>query len=466
MKEFDVIVIGAGSGLHISSAAAEQGLSVAIVEEGPMGGTCLNRGCIPSKMIIHSADVAETISTSHLFGVISKIQKIDFARVTRRASAAVDKEAREIEESIRHAKNMELFKKRGRFVGERTIAVGSKKIRGRKVVVAAGTRPSVPLIEGLQDIEYLTSDNAMRITKQPKSMIILGGGYIAAELGHFFGALGTKVTILQRSVMLREEDREIAEAFTHAFSKKHKVVLGYTPKEAKKKSGGIYIIAENQKKRQIKLSAESLLVATGRVPNTDLLDVKKGGIAVNEKGFVKVNKFLETTAPGTWALGDIVGKYLLKHSANLEAEYVWHNAFTKHKHPVDYWPMGHAIFTSPQIAAAGYTEQELQEMKKDYAKGVYHYKDTGMGLAIAEENGFAKILADRRSRKILGCHIMGPEAPTLIHEAIIAMKCGLTADQLAGTVHIHPAASEVVQRAAGSIDWGREAEQRFMGYKE
>ena len=453
MKEFDLIVIGAGSGLNVSSAAAAQGLHVAIVEDGAMGGTCLNRGCIPSKMILHSADVVETIGRSSIFGISSKITGIDFAKATLRASNTVDKDARSIEQGILDTENMELFKSKARFVSERTLSVGGKTIKGEKVVVAAGTRPSIPPIEGIEGVRYLTSDNAMRLTKQPKSMIILGGGFIAAELAHFFGALGTNVTIVQRSVMLREEDREIAETFTRIFSRKHTILLGYSAKSAKQKGSSIMLVIEDQNKKTRTLEAESLLIATGRVPNTDVLDVKKGGIETDERGYIKVNQYMETTAKNTWALGDIVGRYLLKHSANLEAKYVIMNALGRSKKPIDYWPMPHAVFSSPQIAAVGYTEEELKEKKKQYAVGRYYYKNSGMGAALAEEEGFMKILADRRNRKILGCHIIGPEAPSIIHEVIVAMKAGLTADALAETVHIHPAMSEVVQRAALRIEW-------------
>lgn len=448
---FDLIVIGGGSGANVMSWAADAGHKVAIVEEGPLGGTCLNRGCIPSKIVLHSADVAETIDNAHLFGIKPRGYSVDFAAVTKRAFYHVDKEAAEIEEAIKGSENIELFKVMGKFVGGRTLAVGSKKITGGKVVIAAGTRPTVPPVDGIEDVKYLTSDNCMRLTKQPKSMIILGGGFIAAEMAHFFGALGTKVTIVQRSVMLREEDREIADAFTHIFGQKHKIVLGYSPTKVRQK--GSQIVLTTQKDKETKsFSADSLLVATGRVPNTDILEVTKGGVAVDERGYIKVNEYLETTAPNTWALGDIVGKYLLKHSANLEAEYVWNNAFGGEKKKVDYWPMPHAIFTSPQIAAVGYTEEELKEKGIDYAVGKYNYRDTGMGLAL-EADGFVKILADKKTNKILGCHIIGPDASTLIHEIILAMKLGATIEQVYDTTHVHPALPEVVQRAAGNVEW-------------
>lgn len=275
----------------------------------------------------------------------------------------------------------------------------------------------------------------------------MGGGFIAAELAHFFGQMGTKITVSQRSVMLREEDREIAEVFTDLFSKKYNLVLGWTPVEVRKSGKNISVIVQKDSKQKV-LTAETLLVATGRVPNSDILEVEKAGIAVDERGYIKTNDFLETSAPGVWAFGDIAGKYLLKHSANLEAKYVFNNLYSSKK-KVDYWPMPHAIFSSPQIASVGYSEEELKEKKISYGVGKYYYRDSGMGLAMAEEDGFVKILASKE--KILGCHIIGPDASAIIHEVIIAMKAGMTASQLAETTHIHPALSEVVQRAAANV---------------
>src|SRR3989338_7121780 len=240
MQSFDLIVIGAGSGLNVSSAVAEIGMKVAVVERGPMGGTCLNRGCIPSKIIIHSADVAETIKKSKAFGINSKINSVDFAKITSRASNLVDKEAKEIEEEINKDKNTTLFKVEAKFIGERTLKIGKETIKGNKVIIAAGTRPSVPNIEGLKDVDYITSDEALRLKKQPKTMTILGGGYIAAELAHFYGALGTKINIVQRKdVLIPNEDGEIAEEFTKVFSKKYDVFLNSDAIKVSKKNNKI-----------------------------------------------------------------------------------------------------------------------------------------------------------------------------------------------------------------------------------
>ena len=453
MQTFDLIVIGAGSGLNISSAAAEMGMKVAVVDKGPMGGTCLNRGCIPSKIIIHSANVAETIKKSKSFGINSKISSVDFRRITSRASNLVDKEAKEIEEAIIEDKNTTLLKAEAKFIAERTLKAGKEMIKGDKVIIAAGTRPSVPNIEGLKEVDYITSDEALRLKKQPKTMTILGGGYIATELAHFYGALGTKINIVQRGkFLIPNEDGEISMKFTDIFRKKYNVLTEFNATKVSKKGNKFIIVAENKKSKK-KIVSDALLVATGRIPNTDILDVKKGNVEIDDKGFIKTNEFLETTAKNTWALGDIAGKFLFKHSANLEAEYVYRNAILNEKAKVDYEAMPHAIFSSPQIAGVGLREQDLKDKRIDYAAGRYEYIKSGMGLALQDKDGFVKIFADKKTRKILGCHILGTDASTLIHEVIVAMKAGLAVDAIQDAVHVHPALSEVVQRAVNNIEW-------------
>ena len=444
MRTFDLIVIGGGSGLSVSSAAAAKGMKVAVVEEGPLGGTCLNRGCIPSKMLIHAADVAETISTSGKFGIAAKYQKIDFPRLVRHVSSVIDADARMIEKGNRSNKNITLFRGTGRFIARKTLQVGNQAITAEKIVIAAGTRPLVPPIPGLDKVKYLTSTEALRLSRQPKSIIMIGGGYISCELAHFFGALGTKVTIIEfMDRLVGNEDAEVAAAFTREFSKRYTVLLGFKAVQAAKKGKGIEVTAQKGNVQK-KLSAEELLVAVGRIPNTDILDVGKTGVKMTPKGYVQVDEHLQTSVPGIWALGDIAGNYFFKHSANLEAQYVWWN-LSGHAAAVDYTAMPHAIFSSPQIAGVGYTEQELQQKGIAYRKAIGYYKDVAMGLAFRDTTSFVKALASPDGR-ILGCHIMGPEASTLIHEVVVAMKNGGNVKDITGAVHVHPALPEIVQR--------------------
>ncbi|MBI4043845.1 MAG: dihydrolipoyl dehydrogenase [Candidatus Diapherotrites archaeon] len=451
MQKFDLIVIGAGSGLNVAAEALERGWKVAVIENGPMGGTCLNRGCIPSKMLIHHADVAQTIRDSQRFHIKSKIARIDFKKIVREVNSHVDEEAAGILAGWKNASNGKVFQATARFTGGRTLQAGSAIIQGKNIVIAAGCRPSIPPIPGLAGTPFLTSDDALRLEKQPKTMAILGGGYIAAELAHFFGALGTKVTIIQRNrLLVPDEDEEVAQAFTKEFSKRYAVHLEHViEKVAYKNKAFTLSIAKKEGGGKKTIKADQLLIATGRIPNSDWLHVKEAGVEVNEHGFVKTNPFLETTAPNVWALGDIVGNYMFKHSANYEAEIVANNLFhAEHKRSVDYTAMPHAVFSNPPMAGVGKTEQELKAENTHYSKAVYPYAHTGMGGALKDSTGFVKVLAEPETGKVLGCHILGYEAPTLLHEVLVLMRNHPNPVQaMQNTIFIHPALSEVVQRA-------------------
>ena len=449
MKKFDVLVVGSGAGLEVASFASEKDMSVAIVEEGPLGGTCLNRGCIPSKMLIHSADVVETIKSSEKFGIKSKIENIDFASIVKRVSEVVDTDSAGIEKSIRESGNPTLYKLRGKFIGSKQMQVGDEQIEADKVFIVGGTRPSTPPIPGLEDTPYLDSTKALRLEKQPEHLVIIGGGYIAAELAHFYGALGTKITILVRGErMLDNEDEEIADWFTKEFSRKYKILFK-TETEAVFYQDNKFIL--KLKGGGGKLESDQLLVATGRVSNTDILDVKSTGVETDERGYIKVNEYLETNVKGIWAFGDIIGILPFRHAANNQVGFAIKNAFTDKKVPFEPFAIGHAIFSSPQVGGVGKTEQELKKEGISYKVGRAELKNTGMGGAL-QENGLAKVLTDEKGERILGVHIVGPQASVLIHEAIVAMKANGTVKAITDTVHIHPALPEWLQRAFFAIE--------------
>ena len=226
LKRYDLIVIGSGSGLEVSSDAAGMGLSVAVVENGPFGGTCLNRGCIPSKMLIHCADIAETVRTAGLFGVKASFDGVDWDAMVHWVYEEIDADAAMVEEGNRQAENIDVYKGTGRFVDMKTLEVNGERIAADSVVIAAGTRPSLPEIPGLDGVPYLTSDEALRLPTQPRTLAVVGGGYIAAELAHFFGSLGTEVTIIHRGPrLLREEDEDVSHRFTEVYQRRFNMLL-------------------------------------------------------------------------------------------------------------------------------------------------------------------------------------------------------------------------------------------------
>ena len=465
MNKFDLIVIGSGSGLEISSEAAGRGMSVAVVEEGPFGGTCLNRGCIPSKMLIHCADVMETIQRSELFGIKARVESIDWQHIIRRAFDEVDEEARGIEEGNRQSPNITVFKGTGRFVGSKTLEVNGEQINAETIVIAAGTRPSVPDIPGLADVPYITSDEALRLPQQPRRLAIAGGGYIAAEMAHFFGALGTEVTLIhRRQLLLREEDEDVSRRFTEVYQRKFNMLLGAQVSRAGSRGNEIALeVAMNGD--TVEVVADALLMATGRMPNTDLLHVAATGVETDGRGFIKTDEYLETGVTGIWAVGDIVGKYLLKHSANLEAGYAANNIFNPdRKVPVDYWAMPHAIFASPQVAGVGLTEQEAERTGADYVAATYDYHNTAYGSSIEDRDGFVKVLADLETGAIIGGHIIGTDASILIQEVVNPMRMGLSTDAITQSIYVHPALPEVVQRAFGELGYMIDQGRRHQGH--
>lgn len=467
---FDIIVIGGGAGLDVANAAAQHGLKVAIVEKGRMGGTCLNRGCIPSKLLIHSADVMETIKRAGAFGINVERISVDYKKIVSRVNGIIDNESDSIRRALEGIDNPVLFPTEGRFIGEKRIEVDGQIIVAPKILIATGTRPAIPNINGLKDSNYVTSDQALRLEKQPETLTIIGGGYIAAELAHFFGALGSTINIIQRrELLIPSEDEDISSKFTELFSQKYNTFLGYNTESVRKNNELYHVIARKTNTgRTVEIVSDQLLIATGRIPNSDTLDLDKSGVRTNPEGFIEVDEKLETSIKGIFALGDAVGRYQFRHSANWEAQYAFNNMATTEddkKIAVDYSVIPHAIFSSPQVAAVGYTEQELKRKagvggrEIDYVKSIYPFINTAMGQAIEDREGFVKFLVERKTGRILGCHIIGTDASILIHEVLVAMKAGArgeresnnTLGNILRTVHIHPALSEVISSAAASV---------------
>ena len=461
MEKVDFLVIGSGSGLDVANAAVNQGLSVAIVEKGPLGGTCLNRGCIPSKMLLYHAEMLETIERADEFHIDATVEDVDFSAIVSEVNEEVEGDSHSIREGLRSSPNHDLYEGAGRFVDDHTVEIvggddDGTQITADTILIAAGTRPSIPPIDGIDDVDYLTSTEALQLETPPEHLVIVGGGYIAAELGHFFETFGSEVTIIgRRPNLLPEADPEVAEAFTERYADRMSVHTGHAATAVSSNDGEIIVEAKPYEYGDdggivddddtVSVTGDELLVAAGRRPNTDTLNLESTSIETDERGYVETDEYLRTTADGVWALGDIVGEYLLKHSANHEAQAVVRNRFGDDLQPVDYSAMPFAVFASPEVAGVGATEDELQAAGREYATRTYQYDQTARGSAMKAE-GFLKAIISLEG-EILGCHIIGPEASNLIEEVVVAMKSGSgTVRDIRESVHIHPALSEVVQR--------------------
>ena len=451
MTDFDVIVIGGGTGNSVAAAAAEAGQETALVEPGPLGGTCLNRGCNPSKMLIQRANVAETVRNGGRFGIDATIDGIDFEGFVEETESVLSGIAEDMAARYRETDGLTLYRENAKFVDERTLAVGDETITGDRIVVAVGSRPVVPPIDGLDDVDYLTSDDALYLDERPESLVIVGGGYIAAELGYFFEAMGTDVRIVQsHETLLPREDPEVAATFTEIARDRHEV---YTGRRGTAVSGspsdgeGVVVTATAEDGDEVEVAGERLLLAVGRRPNSDTLDLDRAGIETDERGFVETNEYLETTAENVWAMGDVAGNFLFKHSGDYEARHAIDNVVHGERRPVDFTAVPHAVFTDPQIGGVGATEAELDEEGRDYVVGKAAYADTAMGRAKKLDEGFAKVLATPGG-ELFGCHVIGHEASTLVHEAVVAMQSGEgRVEDVAGAIHAHPTLNKVMEAA-------------------
>ena len=451
MPHFDLCIVGTGSGNSIVDDRFDH-LSVALVEMGVFGGTCLNVGCIPSKMLVHPADLAASTVHANRLGVDLDLRGVRWREIQERIFGRIDPMAADGRGHRQRSDNVTVFDARARFVGPRELEVGAADtVAADRVVIAAGSRPVVPYLPGLSSVEFHTSDTVMRLSELPRSMIIIGGGYVSAEFAHVFSAFGTSVTILNRSdVLLGREDSEVAKRFTELLGRRVDVRLE-TSVEAVESTGdgGVRLQVAGQQGKRDKLETEVLLLATGRSPNGDTLDLAQGGIDADEDGLIVVDDYLRTSAEGVFALGDVCSREQLKHVANKDARVVQHNLL----HPdsmitSDRRFVPRAVFSMPQVASVGLTEAQVVEQGIDYVVSRQDYGETAFGWAMEDSDHFVKIIADARSKIILGAHVIGPEASSLIQPLIQAMSFEQPAPDVArGQYWIHPAMTEVLETA-------------------
>jgi dihydrolipoamide dehydrogenase len=447
MPHHDVLVVGGGTGNNVAAAAADAGLDTALVEKGPLGGTCLNRGCNPSKMLIQAATAANHVRDAEKFHLDTSLDEVDFASIVDDMDETLSVLADEMNNSYQEKDHLTMYRDEAMFVDERTIAVDGQEVSGEKVVVAAGSRPLVPPIDGLDDVEYLTSTEALYLRDQPESLVILGGGYIAVELGYFFESLGTDVTIVEMmDTLVPREDADVAETFTDIASKRHDVHTGYRASEVEALDDSVIVHAENEVGETIAVKGSELLVALGRRPNTDTLAVEAAGIETDDNDFIVTNDRLETSAVNVWAQGDIADNAMFKHSGDYETQVTIDNVVHDENRETDFTAMPHAIFTEPQMAGVGQTEADL-ESSREYVVGRQELSETPMGRAKKVSEGFVKVLA-APDGEILGCHLLGHEASTMIHEVVVAMRAGSgSVSDIADTIHAHPTLNKVVEYA-------------------
>jgi len=456
MKEYDVIIVGSGAGANLINDALEHNKTVALVDKGPAGGTCLNVGCIPTKMIVYPADRIMEIRESRKLGITAEIKAVDFKAIMERMRQKIKKSHDSIQNQLEKAEDFDFYGGEAHFTGDYTLEINNTTIKGKTIFLVSGARPSIPPLKGIESIEYLTNETALQLTELPESMIIIGGGYIASEFAHFFEAMGTKVVIIQKNERLvPEEEPEISELLKTALSRRMTIHIGTEATEVRQTGKVVTVLAkELASGKVIEHTATSLLIAAGRKSNADILKVENTGVKRDERGYIVVDEHLETTKKNIWAFGDAIGKKMFRHSANNEAELVWHNAIHGKKSRMNYLTVPHAVFSYPEIASVGLTEEQAIKLmgKHEVLIGKAMYTDVARGDAMRETEGFAKALVHRKTGKILGYHIIGPQASILIQEVVNAMAADGNLWSVAKGMHIHPALSEVVLKAFGKLE--------------
>ncbi|MFF5988963.1 mycothione reductase [Prauserella flavalba] len=462
MPHYDLVIIGTGSGNSIlDQRFADK--KVAIVEKGVFGGTCLNVGCIPTKMFVHAADVAATPAAGARLGVDARLERVRWPEIRDRIFGRIDPIAaggREYRIEHDDNANVTVYEGEARFTGykELTVALpgGPETLTADAFVLAAGGRAVAPDIPGLAETGYHTSDTIMRIDELPSRIVILGSGFIGAEFAHVFGSFGVEVTIVARSgALLRVEDDDVSRRFTELAAQRYDVRLNRRTTRVRRTATGVALDLEGPGGAET-VEADLLLVATGRHPNSDVLDVAKTGVTTLPSGHVEVDEYQRTKVDGIYALGDISSWYELKHVANHEARVVQHNLL----HPdepiaADHRFVPHAVFTSPQIASVGLTEQDAAARGVPYVTATQDYAGIAYGWAMEDTTSFAKLLADPETGQLIGAHIIGPQASTLIQPIVQAMSFGLDARSMArGQYWIHPAMPELIENALLNLPLG------------
>jgi len=455
--EANIVVIGAGSaGLVSAYIAAAVKAKVILIERHKMGGDCLNTGCVPSKALLRSAKIANYMRRAEEFGIESVPVKPVFNKVMQRVQKII--ETIEPHDSIERYTELgvDCVTGEAQIIDPHTVRVGDREITTKNIIIAAGARPFVPPIEGLDQITYLTSDNIWQLKQQPKRLVVLGGGPIGCELSQAFSKLGSDVTIVEMmDQLMGREDGDVAELITDNFEKSGIKVL--TKHKAIKVSNGrekvLHCESENG---VVEIPFDEILVAVGRRANSDGMGLEKLGITLRRNGTIETDDYLRTAVPNIFACGDITGPYQFTHTAAHQAWFAVVNAlfgFAK-KFKVDYRVIPWATFTMPEVARVGLNETDAKQYGLDYEVTRYGIDDLDRAIADGEAHGFVKVITPRGKDKILGVTIVGHHAGDLIAEYVLAMKYKLGLNKILGTIHLYPSLSESNKFVAGN--WKRE----------
>ncbi|HEY0798874.1 MAG TPA: FAD-dependent oxidoreductase [Candidatus Baltobacteraceae bacterium] len=446
MKRFryDLVVVGAGSGGYAAARTArDAGASVALVDHGPLGGLCILRGCMPSKTLLATSDTADEIRHAAILGIQAGEPRIDLDAVMRRKAQIIGGFAAYRAESLR---SFPLYEGRARFANAHELQVGDDVLLSAdSFVIATGSVVAPPVLPGLQEVGFIDSDEALVVGHLPKSLVVLGGGYVATELGQFFARVGVPTTMLIRGArLLSSEDDDVGDALTFYFRDEGITIESGVQLVRAERDGDEKAIVFLQDGVERRVRAQEIFSALGRVPNVASLGLEQAGVEYHLMTGIAVGPDLRTNVSNIFAVGDVTGVFPLVHVAIYQGEVAARNATAGTAERADYsLQKAHTIFTDPQVAVVGESEKSLRRAEQPYLTASYLFSEHGKAISIGKTKGFVKMLAAPGDGRILGAAVVGPEASDLIHELIVAMHYHATVREFAGIPHLHPTLAEI-----------------------
>ena len=448
---YDLVVVGGGSGGYAAARTARDlGARVAIADVGPLGGLCILRGCMPSKTLIATGDLMHEIRESDVLGVSAGEPRVDFRAMIERKREVIKGFA---DYRIEGLETFDLFPGAARFGSENELLVGDATLQASNFIVATGSVIAPPMFAGLQETGYIDSDDALDLDAPPSSMIVLGGGYVAVELGQFFSRVGVATTMLIRKPrVLSDVDDDVGFALTGYLRDEGVRVIGEATVLRVERAGSRKRVVFRKGDEERFVEAEEIFYALGRVPNVEGLGLENAGVRFHPVAGIDVDATLRTSNPHVFAVGDVTGQFPLVHVAIQQGEIAARNAIRGSREAIDYSiSKAHTIFSDPQVAVAGQTEKELVAAGRTFLKATYPFADHGKAISIGKTKGFVKMLADPGDGRILGVQILGAEASDLIHEAIVALHFRSTVFDFIRVPHLHPTLAEILTYPAEEL---------------
>ncbi len=459
LKQYDAIIIGAGqAGVPLAKKLAKAGKKVALIEKRWVGGTCVNDGCTPTKAWVASAKAVWTVNNSAHLGIKAKNYKVDMALIKKRKDDIVLNARNGTEKALDKISGLDLLYGEASFTGEKTIAVkmqsSTKHIKAEWIFINTGTETVIPEIDGLDNVDYLTSTSILELSKVPEHLLVLGGNYIGLEFGQMFRRFGSKVTLIERSKrLLGKEDEDIAVEMQKIL-KAEAIAIHFASEviKLKQKEKGKITATIKTGDEEKKVKCSHVLLAVGRAPRTQTLNLQNTGVEVDEKGYIKVNNKLETNVPGIYALGDVNGGPPFTHIAYNDYTIVYRNLIEGTNYTTDERPVPYCMYTDPQMGRVGISETDAKKKGMDIKVAHLPMARVARAVEVGDTRGFMKAIVDAKTKRILGATVLGEEGGEIMSVLQMAMEGGITYDRIRYCVFAHPSYSESLNNLFMTIE--------------